>query len=509
MNPYQLFRLARLLLLMLLATVFLSLARGRPVSRRLRLFVLALLVVAALGSVNFGLFHPGWGHVHYWDAFHYFMGAKYLPELGYSRLYEATYTAGRELGAFDYVTHLRDLETYALRDATSVDRSAVRSRFRPERWEAFKRDLAYWGPHINEWRGLLQDHGYNDPPPRALLLHLLTRAVPANAVTVTALSSLDYLLVAAAFVAVRWGFGELPAALSGAFFFLSWLARFDFIGGSILRWDWIAALLAGLSLFARGRNTAAGALLGYAVLARIFPVLFLVPLGVKWLQGRFSGVRDPALSRALAAVAAVLVLAAMGVAAMGDERVHLREYEVKIQRHSEAAFANSVGLRPLIAMHTAPWSQGPDGRVYVAHGALLAARPSGAVTALAAALYLLAALPLILRARHLESVMYAVPLVFCALSLSGYYYSFLVLLVLLPWRDGRADPLRLVEMALLTAIMAVGYGFELVPNEPFPLFHAASMQLALFFLLWLGFEYARRLWPKPLDLPARQTTAVR
>ena len=498
MSPYQLFRLARLILLMLLGTVFLSLARGRPVSRRLRLLVFALLAVAALGYVNFGFFHPGRGHVHYWDAFHYFMGAKYLPELGYSKLYEATYAAGRELGAFDYITQLRDLETYALREAATVDQSAVRSRFRPERWEAFKGDLKYWGPHINEWRGLLQDHGYNDPPPRALLLHLLLRGVPANAITVTALTSLDYLLVAAALVVVRWGFGELPAALAGAFFFLSSLARFDFIGGSILRWDWIAAVLAGLSLFARGRGAAAGALLGYAVLARIFPALFLFPLLVKWLQGWRRGTPDAVLFRALAGAAAVLAVAAIGVASIGDERSHLHEYGLKIQRHREAGFVNTVGLGPLIATHTAPWSRGPEGQVYVAHGALLAARPAGGAIALASALYLLAALPLILRARPLESVMYAVPLVFCALSLTGYYYSFLVLLVLLPWEDGRADPLRLVEMALLTAMMAVGYGFELMSDEMLPLFHAASLQLALFFVLWLGFEYARGRRPKHL-----------
>ena len=61
-----------------------------------------------------------------------------------------------------------------------------------------------------------------------------------------------------------------------------------------------------------------------------------------------------------------------------------------------------------------------------------------------------------------------------------------MLLVLLPWPEGRADPLRLVEMALLTAIMAVGFGFELTSDEMLPLFYAASMQLALFFLLWLG-----------------------
>jgi hypothetical protein len=496
MGLYQLFRLARLLLLAVLAIVFLSLARGGAASRWRRLFLLALLAVAALGSVNFGFFHPGSGHIHYWDAFHYFMGAKYLPELGYSRLYEATYVAGRELGAFDYVTQLRDLESYALRDAASVDRAAVRGRFSPERWEAFKRDLRYWGPHIDQWRGLLQDHGYNDPPPRALLLHLLLRAVPASTFTVTALTALDYLLVAAAFVLVRWSFGELPAVLAGAFFFLSWLARFDFIGGSIVRWDWIAALLAGLSLFGRGRGTAAGVLLAYASVARIFPALLVVPLGVKWLQGRLGGARDPALSRALAA-GTIFVVAALGVVTVAREPLDLREYVLKIQRHSESVFANSVGLRPLIAMQTASWTQGPNGRVYVSQGALSAAPPRGSVTALAAGLYFLAALPLILRARPVESVMYGVPLVFCALSLTGYYYSFLVLLVLLPWRDGRADPLRLVEMALLTAIMAVGYGFELVPDEPFPLFHAASMQLALFFLLWLGFEYAR--WARPPD----------
>jgi hypothetical protein len=234
------------------------------------------------------------------------------------------------------------------------------------------------------------------------------------------------------------------------------------------------------------------------VLARIFPALFLFPLLVKWLQGRLRGTPDSVLFRALAGAAAVLAVAAIGVAAIGDERSHLHEYGLKIERHREAGFVNTVGLGPLIATHTAPWSRGPDGRVYVAHGALLAARPSGRTIALASALYLLAALPLILRARPLESVMYGVPLVFCALSLTGYYYSFLVVLVLLPWGAGRADPLRLVEMALLTAIMAVGYGFELVSDEMLPLFHAASLQLALFFVLWLGFEYARGLRPKHL-----------
>jgi hypothetical protein len=402
-TSYQAFASMRLGLTLLLGGVFFWLAAGRPLTRVVRVVVFALLAAAAVAYPNFGVFHPNhYGHIHYWDVYHYFMGAKYFPELGYTRLYEATYVAGREMGAFGDATVIRDLATYDFRAVATIDAGAVRARFSPARWGAFKRDLAFIGNRIREWPGPLLDRGYNDPPPRALLLHLLVRWIPATAMALTLLTSIDYALVLVAFVVVWRTFGPIPTALAFASLWLSFFARFDFIGGSILRWDWVAALLAGLSLYARGRGIAAGALLGYAVLARIFPVLFLLLLAVKWLQGRLGGVREPVLSRGLAAAAVVLALAVIGVAAAGDERSHLREYGVKIQRHREAGFVNTVGLGPLIAAHTAPWSQGPDGRVYVAHDALLAARPSARTIALASGLYFLAALPLILRAGHLE-----------------------------------------------------------------------------------------------------------
>ena len=45
--------------------------------------------------------------IHWHETFHYFMGAKYLPELGYTRIYEATWAAGRELGAFAPIHQVR------------------------------------------------------------------------------------------------------------------------------------------------------------------------------------------------------------------------------------------------------------------------------------------------------------------------------------------------------------------------------------------------------------------
>ena len=104
-------------------------------------------------------------------------------------------------------------------------------------------------------------------------------------------------------------------------------------------------------------------------------------------------------------------------------------------------------------------------------------------------------LPLILRARVLESVMYAVPLVWCAVSPAGYYYSLLVLLVLLPWRDGAVDGTRLVQMALLALVSAAGYALEIHSTDFLPLFHRVSTLLGLYFMVWLGLEYVRRRSP--------------
>jgi len=243
--------------------------------------------------------------------------------------------------------------------------------------------------------------------------------------------------------------------------------------------------------FARGFGASAGVLLGYAVLTRMFPLLFLVPLGIKWLQNALRRTRDETLARCIGCAIGLVLVVGVGLVAVGEENSFLREFVSKIRFHSEAPFTNHVGLGSLFVFASAPWSAQTDGSVYVAHDAAVAARPAPYVLPLASGLYLLAALPLILRARPLESVMYAVPLIFCALSPAGYYYSFLVLLVLLPWQRGSTDSARLIGMALLAVVTAVSYAFELASDELFPLFYQASIQMGLFFLFWLGFEYAR------------------
>ena len=497
MTLHQAIILGRILLLLALASLCIWLALRPTVSRRLRILSFIVLVGALISYPNFGAFHPkhsGYrpGHIHYYDAFHYFMGAKYFPELGYSGLYEATLVAAHDLGTLNTIAAIRDLTTYTLRPAGSVDAEAVRARFSKERWRQFKDDLIFFGPRIDAWPELLIDRGYNDPPQRALLLHGLLDRLPANPLTLNLLTSLDYVVVLVAF-AVAWrAFGAVPTPLALAFFALSFFARFDWIGGALLRWDWIAALLLGAAAYARGQGTVAGVCLGYAALARIFPVLFFVPLAIKWLQGRFRKTPDAALGACLWSGLGLMLLVSAVLAVSGEAHTHARDFVSKIRTHAQDPSINSVGLSPVVVFGKALWLESPQGVAYVTEAAIAAARPARYLLPLISAGYLLAVLPLVLRARALESLMYAVPLIFCALAPSGYYYSFLVLLVLLPWEPGNGiQQIGLLEIAVLTGFMAATYAFEFVSRDLLPLFYMASIQLGLFFLVWIGLEYLR------------------
>jgi hypothetical protein len=492
MSLIQAFLVGRIIILLGLASILLYLAFGQPLSRRIQALIFIVFGAAVLSYPNFGFLHPyQFRPIHYWDAYHYFMGAKYLPEVGYFKLYETTYIAGRELGLFDDITHIRDLPTNRGRWVSSVDAPGIRARFSPERWETFKRDLAFLHPRVPYWSAVFLDHGYNDPPPRALLLHLLVRLVPANRLTFGLLTSIDYVLMATAFGFVCWAFGTIPAALTFAFLALSFFGRFDLIGGSILRWDWMATLLVGVAVFARGYGRLAGILLAYAALARVFPIAFFLLLAIKWLQGRRAGTPDQTLTRALTWGVGAVLVGTLGVGVTGARLPVIFEYLPRMQVHSVSASTNRVGLGPVLISSSALWTVNPDGSTSLDETSLPAARPAPYTLPLVSAIYLLAALPLILRVRPLQSLMYAIPLIYCGLSLASYYYAFLALLVLLPWEEGRPDSLRLVQGAFLILITAISYVFELGSDGFLSLFYKVSIQMGLFFAVWLAFEYVR------------------
>lgn len=314
----------------------------------------ALAFAALLGSWNFLRFHhPGFVHA---DLVPYYLGAKYFPELGYTRLYECIAVADHEAGLAARVERrvLTDLETYELRDTRRIlaDPSRCKGRFGAERWSAFQHDLTWFrGVFAPEgWEGLQRDHGFNATPLWAAMGGLLA-AGPASAGQVLALASLDVLLDLVAFAALVWGFGWRAAAVALVYWGTNRVAGFDWTGGAFLRHDWLAASFVALACLRRGHPLAAGFLIGAAALLRAVPIVFLVGPALSALvhavrRRRLRPERDMLRLAAGASLAAVLLLPA-SVAGVGVEA--WREFAANLGHHRAIPASNTLGLRTALS----------------------------------------------------------------------------------------------------------------------------------------------------------------
>ncbi len=190
-----------------LATALL-LATRRPRGRAGDALLAALGIAGALGWWYWGT-APIWNDVHVHDAFHYQLGARFFPELGYTHLYECALAADLEAG-LDPGPRIRDLATNELVPAVSrLDAArACRSRFSPERWDAFRSDTAWLRARVvpREWQQIREDHGFNGSPVWLLGGALLARA-PGGAAALPWLVLVDPMLLAAMGIGVAWAFG--------------------------------------------------------------------------------------------------------------------------------------------------------------------------------------------------------------------------------------------------------------------------------------------------------------
>ena len=183
-----------------------------------------LLVVAAAAGMaawfNFGNFHyPGF--IHTWEFFHYYMGGKYLPELGYTRLYACAAAVDAEDG-IDLRGHvMRDLRTNEVVAAESELARAgeCRRRFSPRRWDDFARDARFFRAAMGQgWNAVRNDHGFNATPVWTIAGGLLARTGPASWGQIGALAAFDLLLLAAIGAILYRAFGLEAACLAAAYF---------------------------------------------------------------------------------------------------------------------------------------------------------------------------------------------------------------------------------------------------------------------------------------------------
>src|ERR1700722_1257631 len=87
-------------------------SRWAQLGGRRRAVLAGLTALGVLSYVNFGAFHTDGTPLHIWDQFHYVIGSKYFPELGYDGLYVATAESFEESDpAYALPQPMRDLRS--------------------------------------------------------------------------------------------------------------------------------------------------------------------------------------------------------------------------------------------------------------------------------------------------------------------------------------------------------------------------------------------------------------
>jgi hypothetical protein len=336
-----------------------ALARcGRPdAARRLRdRLGIAAAALGFLAYWNFGTFHGG-RLVHWYDSFHYYVGAKYFPELGYTRLYLCTALADLEAGSgpAPSVRSLRDLETNRLTRAAPAlaDPARCRAHFSDARWSEFTRDVAFFREELppGRWLEIQRDHGFNGTPVWLLAGHAIANAVPATRRSVALLSLLDAALLAAAWAAALACFGWRAALAPLVYFGTNAFGHFSWTGGAILRQDWLAACIVSLCALQRERPFAAGFALGVAALLRVFPAFAAIGLAAGAVaraiaERNAASLRAPLRFGAGAAAAAALLVP---LAALTQGASAWPDFARNARIDAGTPLRNHVGLATLVA----------------------------------------------------------------------------------------------------------------------------------------------------------------
>jgi hypothetical protein len=321
------------------------------------LVLIALAMLGALAWWNFFQFHyPHWVHVS--DTFHYYIGSKYFPELGYTRLYACTAVADAESGPGTGVEGrtLRDLRTNRLEPTSEVlaHPDSCKRHFSAERWLGFERDVSWFRKRVprRRWHAMQRDHGYNPPPSWGVLGGWLSNLGPASDLQILALTLIDPVLLAVMWGSVAWAFGWRALCVAVIYWGTNLFGVFGWNGGAFLRQEWLVAAIGGICCLKRNKPALAGALLTYSAFLRIFPATILVAVGTAigwgmWRRRRFSP--TPAHRRfaigCLLSAATVVSLSLVTVGGPGAWKAFVDNSRV----HLATPLKNHVGLRTLLA----------------------------------------------------------------------------------------------------------------------------------------------------------------
>lgn len=461
----------------------------------------ALVIAALCSSLQYFYGQRNDGQwLHRWDVYHQVFGAKYFAELGYFRTYECTWEIDQQHAHhFDDVERMRDIATLRVTKVEDVvGERDCEQLFTPERHEQFVADIeAMWALEGHGmWKTLFGDKGFNGTPFHAWALTQLLRGSDLDYWSLVALASIDVVLLLAAFVVVARVWDVETAAIAGLFFAANYPNNFAYMGGSLLRFDYVAMLIFALAAMKRERWALAGVCVAWATMVRAFPAVFAIGLAIK-AGAELVATRQLPREYArffLAFAAAVLVMFVLSLTlTRGLE--HWFEWIANIRTHTQHTRGFRVGFKHMFMLDG---SLSDDSRFVGWVAKTQHFRPRAAWFWFTVALLLA---PLLLAVRKLDAVTFA------ALFATGgfllftvatrYYYAMMVLPILID-RPLLRHRKHLLLTALLVATAAVLHAIrDINPHVPFQFNTACTAVFTAWFVivgtqLWLDPELRDR-----------------
>ncbi|MEM1030118.1 MAG: hypothetical protein AAGN82_07200 [Myxococcota bacterium] len=361
--------------------------QGRPIAERWKKLIgitLALMAISAyFNGYRFG--YPKYWHR--WDQYHYYIGAKYFPELSYKNLYKCAVVAQHEVGRLPYKLDrpwgsdkhatrnvdmgkemqepdkkIRDLlgDNLLIPVGDILDHpEACRDRFTPERWEQYKRDIAFFRIVSGKgyWTDMQKDHGFNPPPVWTIGGKFFGDLAQTSSVRFHQfLASLDIVYLVGMFLALWWGFGWRVFAVGAVFWGCQSSAPFYWTGGAFLRQDWLFFSVLSVACIRRRYFKTAGAALVYAGLLRIFPGLVVVGTLVPTIAYavRHRRMHRDHLQMLIGGTLAAAVLLPLSIYMSGvpEGKPFYHPYKVfyehTIETHDRTPLTNHMGLRVIV-----------------------------------------------------------------------------------------------------------------------------------------------------------------
>jgi hypothetical protein len=286
-----------------------------------------------------------------------------------------------------------------------------------------------------------------------------------------ALSFLDLALLALLTAAVATAFSLRVACIAMSIALLVPNAA-EFLGGSILRLDWLAALGGAACLLALGRRRTAAAFIAYAIASKPFCALFAVSLGlwhvIAWLRRRQP--LRPLLELTGWTAAALIVIVAISAAALGGPSIWV-DYAERIQVNLlEKYYAINYSFRDVVLqlIHDGPRAV-LDWTPSAAAASLPVVQARDLRIPLALARAAMLALLIFVAARH-DDELFAFGIgalfVYVVFVTNMYYWQMLLIPAIAFARSYRRDIRNTLYLLACCAFLAGSYAFWLSGGAP-------------------------------------------